>query len=54
MKKERITTKGHGEKDPVASNETADGRRLNRRVEIHIYGDVSAAVKFIEKQEEAQ
>ena len=54
MREERITTEGHGEKDPVASNETAEGRRLNRRVEIHIYGDISEAVKFIEKQEEAR
>lgn len=52
MKEERITTEGYGEKDPVASNETSDGRRHNRRVEIHIYGDVSEAVKFIENRRE--
>ena len=46
---DRITTEGHGEADPVASNKTAEERELNRRVEIHIYGDVSEAVKFIEK-----
>jgi len=46
MRPERIKTKGFGIADPVASNETAEGRRLNRRVEIHIYGDVSEAVKF--------
>ncbi len=31
---ERITTKGYGESYPVASNGTAEGRQLNRRVEI--------------------
>lgn len=30
----RITTIGYGEARPVASNETADGRQQNRRVEI--------------------
>jgi len=48
----RITTKGLGETDPVASNETEEGRSLNRRVEVHVYGDVSEAVRFIDKQEE--
>jgi len=50
LKAERITSEGLGEADPVASNETAEGRRLNRRVEIHIYGDVSEAVRFMDKQ----
>ncbi|MBW1861024.1 MAG: OmpA family protein [Deltaproteobacteria bacterium] len=49
MKEGRIATEGHGSADPVASNETAEGRRLNRRVEIHIYGDVTEAVRFIDK-----
>ncbi len=33
----RILTRGMGESDPVASNETADGRQLNRRVELALY-----------------
>jgi len=51
MKAERIKIKGFGIADPVASNEKAEGRRLNRRVEIHIYGDVSEAIRFLEKLE---
>lgn len=34
---ERIETRGMGESSPVASNETEEGRRLNRRVEVWIY-----------------
>ena len=33
----RIATRGMGEGDPVASNDTADGRQLNRRVELALY-----------------
>jgi len=54
MKEERITAEGYGAADPVASNETAEGRKQNRRVEIHIHGDVTEAVRFIEKQEGAR
>ncbi len=32
----RITAIGYGESRPKASNDTPDGRQLNRRVEIHI------------------
>jgi OOP family OmpA-OmpF porin len=31
---ERLSTMGHGETTPVASNETDDGRQRNRRVEV--------------------
>jgi outer membrane protein OmpA-like peptidoglycan-associated protein len=48
----RITFEGHGADKPLASNATAEGRHLNRRVEIHVYGDVSQAVRFIELEEE--
>ncbi|MEW6441701.1 MAG: OmpA family protein [bacterium] len=33
---DRITTRGHGEAYPVATNETAAGRQRNRRVEVTI------------------
>lgn len=32
----RVTTYGYGESSPVASNDSDDGRRLNRRVQIEI------------------
>ncbi|MDI3316001.1 MAG: OmpA family protein [Mycobacterium sp.] len=32
----RVTPKGYGKADPVASNATAEGRERNRRVELHI------------------
>lgn len=35
----RIGTRGMGETDPIASNETAAGQQLNRRVEVVIYAN---------------
>ncbi len=32
----RISSKGHGERKPIASNKTAKGRKQNRRVEIKV------------------
>jgi OmpA-OmpF porin, OOP family len=32
----KIVAKGYGSSDPVASNDTQEGRKLNRRTEIHI------------------
>lgn len=43
----RIQVEGPGSADPVASNQTTEGRERNRRVEIHIYGNVSEAVRTI-------
>lgn len=36
VKADRITTEGKGEKEPVATNDTEEGRALNRRVEFII------------------
>lgn len=36
---DRISTRGMGENDPIASNDTEAGRQLNRRVEVVIYAD---------------
>ena len=32
----RLVARGYGERNPVASNETTEGRQLNRRVEIRL------------------
>jgi outer membrane protein OmpA-like peptidoglycan-associated protein len=32
----RVTYKGYGKEDPVASNDTEEGRQMNRRVELKI------------------
>jgi len=38
IEKNRVYTEGKGEKQPVASNSTAEGRAKNRRVEIEVVG----------------
>ena len=39
IKEKRLFSKGYGEEQPVASNETEMGRQKNRRVEIAIYAN---------------
>jgi outer membrane protein OmpA-like peptidoglycan-associated protein len=39
VKNSRISTKGYGEKQPLASNETSAGQQSNRRVEVAIYAN---------------
>jgi hypothetical protein len=46
----RISAQGLGNAGPISRNETPEGRSLNRRVEIHVHGDVSEAVRFIESE----
>jgi outer membrane protein OmpA-like peptidoglycan-associated protein len=38
VSRDNIAAQGYGEEDPVASNETSDGRRLNRRVQLVVNG----------------
>jgi outer membrane protein OmpA-like peptidoglycan-associated protein len=47
----RIQTRGLGEREPVATNDTDAGRQLNRRVEVAIYA--SAALREQAKREAA-
>jgi outer membrane protein OmpA-like peptidoglycan-associated protein len=39
-----VTARGFGKSAPVASNDTADGRQQNRRVEIVISGEIIGTV----------
>ncbi len=36
IKMRRITSNGYNQENPIASNETPEGRKLNRRVELHV------------------
>lgn len=39
----KMKASGRGENDPVASNDTEEGRALNRRVEIKIYNELNSS-----------
>jgi outer membrane protein OmpA-like peptidoglycan-associated protein len=39
-----ITSRGFGEDQPVATNDTASGRQQNRRVELVVSGEVIGSV----------
>ena len=43
---ERLIAKGYGEKNPIATNSTKDGRALNRRVEFQVINDDFQAMKI--------
>lgn len=42
MDLKKLKASGRGENDPVASNDTAEGRAQNRRVEIKIYNELNS------------
>jgi outer membrane protein OmpA-like peptidoglycan-associated protein len=44
LDQERITAVGHGESQPIANNETAEGRARNRRIDIVITPDLESMV----------
>lgn len=45
----RLTTVGMGKKNPIASNETAEGRQLNRRVEFRLVKQKNVNIEFLNK-----
>jgi len=45
----RLSTLAMGKKNPIASNETAEGRQLNRRVEFRLTKQKNANIEFLSK-----
>jgi len=45
-----MTSKGFGKTQPVASNDTAEGRQQNRRVELVVSGEVIGTMSGVESQ----
>jgi len=54
MTKERISAASFADNRPVADNSTAEGRKLNRRIEIAIMPDLSSLPGFEELQKFSQ
>jgi outer membrane protein OmpA-like peptidoglycan-associated protein len=50
----RLTSVGRGETEPVASNETAEGRQQNRRVEVAIYANEEYRERAQERAESSE
>jgi outer membrane protein len=48
LERKRIRAEGYGDANPLVSNKTPEGRDQNRRVEIHIYGNVRKAARSID------
>jgi len=48
ISKDRIFAAGHGDANPIATNDTVESRQKNRRVEIHVYTSLAAAQALAE------